>query len=510
MPTRAPFLTAILCLACLGPAAAAGDRTHAGHDLGRVDFATSCAPAVRDDFNRGLALLHHMTYPQARAAFADVAKRDPGCAMAHWGVAMTYFQPLWPTRPDLAERESAWREVERAQALKPPTERERMYVAMVAAFFEEPASIDYWLRIRRWADATARLHAAFPDDPDAIALQALALLATTPADRVTRANADAAAKLLLALNARYPEHPGAMHYMVHANDVPGREHESLEITRHYEAVAPDNAHALHMPTHVYTRLGDWEGVVRGNLRAAEAALKVPAGDKGQYVWDEFPHAIEYLVYGYLQQGDLTRATAQRDRLLATHALQPSFKTAFHLASAQARIPLARRDWANAAALAPRTPASGIAWDKFPWPDATLWFAHGLGSAHLHRTADAQAAHDQLVALEAKATAAQEMLFARNIAMLRLELEAAIAQAGGRNDEALARLREAAALEAATPKHPVTPGPLLPADELLGDLLMDLGRPAEAQAAYRSALAHWPGVRHSIEGERRATAALAAR
>src|SRR5688500_5929479 len=221
MSVRASILAAVVSLACVAPAAA--DRPHAPDGLGRVDLQTSWRPAVRPDFNRAVALLHHMTYPQARTAFADIAEQDPDCAMAHWGVAMTYFQPLWPTRPDLAERQAAWREVERAQALEPQTERERMYVAMVAAFFEDPASDDYWLRIRRWADATARLHAAFPDDADATAFHALALLATMPADRVTRANADAAAKLLLALNARLPEHPGAMHYMVHANDVPGRE-----------------------------------------------------------------------------------------------------------------------------------------------------------------------------------------------------------------------------------------------------------------------------------------------
>jgi tetratricopeptide (TPR) repeat protein len=495
-----------LLIACAAPARA--DDPHAGHALGRVDFPISCALAVRPDFDRALALLHHMTYPQARKAFEEVAARDPDCAMAHWGIAMTYFQPLWPTRPDLAERTIGWHEVERAQALKAPTERERLFITMPAAFFENPASDDYWLRVRRWADATARVHAALPEDPEATVFEALALLATMPADRVSRENADAAATLLLAVHAQNPDHPGAMHYLVHANDVPGREHESLELTRHYEQIAPDNPHALHMPTHVYTRLGDWAGVVRGNQRAAAAALTVPAGDKGQYVWDEYPHAIEYLAYAHLQQGEIDEAIAQRDRLFSTRALQPSFKTAFHLASTQARIPLVQRDWASAAALQPRTPAS-IDWDKYPWADAILWFAHGMGSAHIGKTAAAESARAQLVVLEAKATAAKETLFARNIAILRLELDSAIAHVAGDNDLALARLREAAALEAATPKHPVTPGPTLPADELLGDLLLDLDRPEEARAAYRAALGRWPGVRHSVDGERRATSAISA-
>ena len=170
---------------------------------------------------------------------------------------------------------------ERAQALAPPTERERLFVATVTAFYLEPASPDYWLRIRRWAQATATLYAAFPDDPEVDVFQALALLATAPADQSSTANADRAAAILLRVYQRNPDHPGAMHYLVHANDAPGREHDSLDITRKYEDVAPDNPHALHMPTHIFTRLGDWNSVIAGNLRAAEAALRYPAGDQGR-------------------------------------------------------------------------------------------------------------------------------------------------------------------------------------------------------------------------------------
>jgi tetratricopeptide (TPR) repeat protein len=365
-----------------------------------------------------------------------------------------------------------------------------MFIEAAAAFFEDPDADDYWARIRRWADASQRVHAAYPDDNDAAAFAALALLATTPQDRASRENADQAAALLQPVLAKTPDHPGAMHYLVHADDVPGRERETPEVVHRYESVAPDNPHALHMPTHVYARQGDWASVVRGNLRAADAALRYPAGEHGEFVWDEFPHAIEYLVYAYLQEGDTANAIRQRDRLLATQHLQPSFKTAFHLASVQARIPLETHDWKAAAALGPRTPA-WVDWDKFPWPEAISQFAHGLGAAHTGAKDDARAAHARLQELEAKATNAGESLFARNIHVLRLQLEGAMAQANGHDDAAIEKLQAAAKLEAETPKHAVTPGPTLPSEELLAGAYAADGNRALAHAAYARALAQYP-------------------
>jgi tetratricopeptide (TPR) repeat protein len=490
-------------LVTCGGAALAGDP-HAGHGAtGSVDFKVHCTPAVQADFDRALALLHHMTYPQARAAFREIAARDPKCAMAHWGVASTLFQPLWPTRPDLAERTEGWNEVQRARAIGTDDRREQLFIDAAAAFFEDPASEDpafdnYWARIERWADASARVHAAFPQDADAAAFHALAVLATTPQDRATRANADEAAAILAPVLARSPDHPGAMHYLVHADDVPGRERETPNVVHRYEDVAPDNPHALHMPTHVYTRQGDWAGVVRGNLRAADAALRYPAGDRGEFVWDEFPHAIEYLVYAYLQEGDIANAVKQRNRLLATQHLQPSFKTAFHLASVQARIPLETGDWKAAAAIAPRTPA-WVAWDKFPWPEAIAQFAHGLGSARIGERDATRTALARLQVLEANAASAGESLFERNIRVLRLELEGAIALAEQHPDAAIAKLQAAAQLEADTPKHAVTPGPTLPAEELLAQVYLDNGQRVLAHDAYARSLVRYPRRRNAARG-----------
>jgi tetratricopeptide (TPR) repeat protein len=475
------------------------------HSTGEVEFPVSCSAPAKVQFNHALALLHHMTYPQARKGFERVAELDEHCAMAYWGVAMTLFQPLWPTRPRPADLQRGWDSIGKAKALQPPTEREREFIAAAEAFFTDPATSDYWLRIRRWEQASRHVHERWPEDTEAALFYALAHLATTPPDRITRAHADEAARILLRLYGRQPDHPGVMHYLIHANDVPGRERELLDVTRKYEQIAPDNPHALHMPTHIYVRLGDWTSVIRGNLRAADAALEHPAGERGDLVSDEFAHAVEYLVYAYLQQGADAAAAAQLQRLQATARLEPTFKTAFHLASTQARYVLERRAWQEAEHIA--THSSARQWDRFTWPQATAHFARGLGAAHLGKTQDAQDTVQRLARLEAATEASGEALFTRNVRMLRLELSAWVAHTRGSSARGESLLRDAAALEDATPKHAVTPGPALPAYELLGDLLMEQGKTADALDAYKRSLARYPGRFNSLLGAARAAHAL---
>jgi tetratricopeptide (TPR) repeat protein len=507
---RQALLVLLVCIASFFLRASATGQTapglrHGDHNLGSVNFPVTCSAAVQTQFNQAVALLHHMTYPQARVAFEHVAAADPRCAMAHWGVAMTLFQPLWPTRPGPDALRRGWDEVTKAKALQPSTQREQLFIAAAEAFFQDPAASDYWLRIRRWEQAMRKLYSTFPEDPEVSTFYALAHLATTPSDRVTRANADRAAEILLRVYKQNPNHPGAMHYLVHANDVPGRERELLDITRRYEMVAPHNPHAIHMPTHIYVRLGDWNGVIRGNLRAANAALDYPAGDRGEFIWDEFAHAIEYLVYAYLQRGADRAAAAQVQRLRTMTRLEPSFKTAFHLASTQARYVLERRAWNEAALIVSRQPAR-LDWDRFPWAEAVARFARGLGMAHLGKLNEANIEQERLTELEAVAQKTGEDLFARNIRMLRLELGAWIAYARGEKASSVETMREAAILEAATPKHAVTPSPTLPAEELLGDLLMEQKQPQEALAAYQRSLALYPRRLNSLLGAARAARA----
>jgi tetratricopeptide (TPR) repeat protein len=485
--------------------AAQGETRQAPSDLGLVDFPVSCAPAAQQEFNRAVALLHHMTYPQARAAFQRVATTDSSCAMAHWGIAMTLFQPLWPTRPGPAELRRGWDEVQRAWLLRPGTGRESLFVAAAEAFFGDPSSADYWARIGRWETAQERLFDAYPRDVEAGAFFALAHLATAPPRAQALEHHDRAARILLAIRQRNADHPGAMHYLVHATDAPTRERTQLATVARYETSAPRNPHALHMPTHIYIRLGDWDAVVRGNLAAATAALEHPAGERGELVSDEFPHAIEYLVYAYLQRGMDDSAATQWKRLRETSRLQPTFKTAFNVASIPARYALERRAWSEAARLVPRD-FPGLDWNRFVWPEAITWFAKGLGALHEQDSAGLHQAAERLDTLETAAARGGEEIFARNIRMLRLELAAWRANAAGSPDSGVALLRAAAELEAATPKHAVTPGPTLPATEVLGDLFIAQGRPREALEAYRQSLERYPNRFNSLLGAARAARA----
>ncbi len=467
-------------------------------ELGVVDFQVSCSPTVQAEFDRAVALLHHMTYPQARESFEQIADRDPDCAMAHWGIAMSLFQPLWPTRPGPAELTRGWEAVQKAKALDPPTERERLLVAAVEGFFREPETADYWTRIRRFEYGMEQAYQRRPEDRETAAFYVLAHLATAQLEGGT-SHQRRAAKILHDIHRDEPKHPGAVHYTIHANDVVGRETESLDIVSSYEDIAPDNPHALHMPTHIFVRLGRWDDVIRLNRRAAAAALRHPAG---RFVWDEYPHAVEYLVYAYLQRGEDEIARTTLAELQATSDLQPSFKTAFHLASIPARFAVERRAWTEAASLAPR-PSRSIAWDDYPWAESVTWLARALGAARTGDRSAASRAVERLASLRAAAEAQGETYFATQIEIARLEAAAWQALAIGRHDEAESLMRGAVELEGSTEKHAVTPGALVPAYELLGDLLLELGRPKDALAAFESSLQTAPRRFNGVLGAARA-------
>jgi len=502
IPSFRLFFLALLFLALPLDDAVSQMHHHGAESIGVVSFQVPCAPALQAEFNRAMALLHHMTYPEARAAFRKIADADPRCTMAYWGMAMTLFQPVWPTRPGPAELKLGWELIQKAREIGGHNGRDSLLIDATADFFSNPSSSDYWKRIQAWESGMALAYRAYPGDDEVASLYALALVAAVPPDRISSPNNALAADILLKILDHNPFHPGAMHYLIHANDTPGRERESLDILNKYAAIAPHNPHALHMPTHIYTRLGDWQKVIEGNIKAAEAALEFPAGDHGQYVWDEFPHAIEYLVYARLQTGADSEAAAQIARLRSTPRLEPTFKTAFHVASTRARYALERKSWAEAAAIDPREPES-INWDAFPWPEAIGWFARGLGSVHAGDTATGRTAVARLLQLEARSAASHEVLFERNIRVLRFDLTCWLREAEGLGDSAVAVMGEAEALENSTPKHAVTPGPTIPAGELLGDLLLARGKAADALMAYARSLKAYPARFNSYLGAARA-------
>jgi len=445
-----------------------------------------------------------MTYPAAQQAFQSVAERDPDCGIAYWGMAMTLFQPLWPTRPSDADLERGWELMTQASDRGGMTVREDRFIAAGEAFFDPSGSPDYWTRIERWAEATTAAYEADPKDLESAAFFALAHLATSARSEEPATRNAQAAEVLLTILAEEPTHPGAVHYTIHANDFNGRERESLGVVRRYHEIAPLNPHALHMPTHIFVRLGEWGDVIEWNRRAAEAALAQRVGPSGEYVWDEYPHAVEYEVYAHLQQGNDEAAKALIQPLAETPDLQPSFKTAFHLASTAARYTVERQAWEEAAQLPARQPSS-LDWDRFPWPEAVVWYARGLGAAHGGSEATVEESLEHLASLWARATQAGE--FANQIKILELEVQGWSAMKQGDPGRAVALLNEAVALENLTPKHAVTPGATLPAAEVLGDLYMALGERESARDAYAASNIRVPGRLNTLLGLARTSVAL---
>lgn len=504
---RVPFVFLALCVCPPSAIAQAGDPSGAVR-LGRISFDPGCLPSVREEFERGIALLHHMTYPAAHAAFGRVVEQDESCALGYWGMAMTLFQPLWPNRPTASDLERGWELIRVGRSHVEGT-METLFIQAAEAFFDPSGSPDYWTRIGRWADATHVLYEAYPTMLDVMALEGLATLAAATLEGEAAESHARAAGVLSEVLAVEPTHPGGVHYTIHANDFVGRADLALDVVRRYGEIAPENPHALHMPTHIFVRLGFWDEVIDWNRRAASAALAQPAGPNGEYVWDEYPHAIEYLTYAQLQRGDDRAALRSIDEMRDTPDLQPTFKTAFHLSSTRARYALERRDWSEAVELPVRTPED-LEWERFPWPEAITWFARGLGAAHLDDLDVAGESLQHLVQLRDVARRSGEEVYAGPIEILRLELSSWMALAGGQSQLAIESMLEAAELERRIPKHPVTPGAILPAGELLGDLYLQLEMPEAAHGAYQASNESIPGRFNTILGLARANARLGER
>jgi hypothetical protein len=499
------FPLGLACLLVLAAAGSAQDHVHHGADngneLGVVDFRVSCDAAAEEDFNRATALMHHMMYQEARATFEAIAAEHSDCAMAHWGIAQTLFQPLWPARPDAEARTRGWELTQKALELGPATDRERALVEATAAFFHDPGADEWWPRIQRWADGMAAAYEAHSDDLEVAALYGLSVLAAGQiADDQLAWNARAA-EVLAAVHEEEPRHPGAIHYTIHANDVTGRAHQNLDVVEAYGEVAPSVAHALHMPSHIYVRLGDWPAVIEWNRRSADAALE---SSPPEYVLFHHIHALDYLLYGYLQMGDDARAAAVLDEGLSTSPYQQDFASAFHLAVMPARFLLEREAWSEAADLRPDEPGY-LNWDAYHWARALSWYARGLGAARSGDPSRAREAESEMAMLGDRAGAAGESAMATYIEVDRLILAGWIAFAEGDAEAAVGRIEEATRLEQTVEKHPITPGALLPPWEALGDLLRELDRPGEALAAYEAGLEVWPARYRSVLGAARTAA-----
>lgn len=493
----------LLAVPLLCSAAEAGAASHEHgeehSDLGTVNLPTSCSTEVSAQIQRGLALLHHMMYEAAESAFLAATRTQPSCSIAYWGQAMTFVHPIWSDPPDAHKFAKGALLVDSALAEGAKTPHEQAYLLALQAYYKEGKTNRESANLAGFARGWASVHEQFPDDPDAALFHALAQLATADPSDKTFAQQRRAGELVESVFARYPNHPGAHHYIIHAYDYPPLATRALKVAREYGRIAPEVPHALHMPTHIFTRLGLWEDSIDWNGRSAAAALGNPVAG---VVSLHYLHALDYLVYAHLQRGDDTQAVRIRQTLQGLQSpVQKELASAYAFAAVPARIALERQQWAAAAALEARVPA-WFTWDAFPAVEAMTEFARALGAAHTNKGPQAREALAKLAELRDRA-ASTNAYWGTQVEIQRLAASAWLTFAEGQQSRGLETMRKAADLESTTEKHPVTPGEILPARELLGDMLLEMGEHAAAQKEYAAVLERSPNRFNSLYGAGRA-------
>jgi hypothetical protein len=453
--------------------------------LGTVVFPTSCAPNVEHDFERAVALLHSFAYSASEKAFRDVASADPTCAMAHWGVAMSYYHQLWspPGAADLGKGQS---QVDQALRLSVRTERERQFIAAIAAYYRDYEHLPPATRAKAYEEAMSTAANSNPNDIEVQVFYALSLIATAAPEDRSHANQKRAALILEPIYRSHPDHPGVAHYLIHDNDSAELAAHGLAAARAYSKIAPSAPHALHMPSHIFTRLGLWDDSIASNNAARAAARS--EGDVGEEL-----HAMDYLVYAYLQRGRSKDAEQVVAALGSMDGLAGSdFKIGYAATAMPVRLAMERRQWDAASALQ-------VMPDSVPHVAAVVFWARAVANSRAGRP---QAADEDIARLDAarqKLQSAGNAYWATQVSVLSEEARAWQSAANSHSDEAVLQLRQAADEEDAVEKLPVTPGPIIPAREQLGDLLLTLHRPMEALIEYRAALLVAPGRRGALIG-----------
>jgi hypothetical protein len=470
--------------------------------LGRVTFPTSCSAAVQPQFDRAVALLHSFWFGHAIKGFTDVAQADPTCGIAHWGAAVAWLgNPLAgpPVARGLQEGSAA---VARAKAAGAKTQRELDYIGAIEVFYKDHDKVDHRTRALAYEKAMETLAARYPQDREATIFYALALNITLdPADK-NYGNQLKAAGLLERVFADQPDHPGVAHYLIHSYDFPPIASKGLEPARRYAKIAPSAPHALHMPSHIFTRVGNWQDSIDTNRLSAEAAkdeLRQAKLEAGSY---NALHAMDYIVYAALQLAKDKEAKAVVDEVRGLDRIDAEqFAAAFAFAAIPTRYALERRRWADAAELVFHP--QSLSWDKFPQAQSIVWFGRGLGAARGGQPAEARKNLARLEALRDAMTAAKNAYWANQAEIQRLAVAGWIARAEGKNDEAIALLRQAADREDATEKHPVTPGSIQPAREMLAELLLEVGQASQALAEFEASQRTDPNRLHGLAGAARA-------
>jgi hypothetical protein len=478
-------------------AALASQHQHAiGDHVGTVKFSTSCSEAAQPAFARGMALLHSFEFGPAIESFNAAAAADPSCGIAYWGVALSrWTNPFAAGIKGPAIIEGGRKAVDAAKKAGAKTERERAFIDAVALLYTDGDQKTQRTRVLAYRDAMKALAARYPDDPEATAFYALALAASQDPTDMTYASLLEAGQILEKLVPAQPDHPGLVHYVIHAYDAPPLAARAIDAARRYAKIAPSAPHALHMPSHTFTRVGYWKESIETNNASADAARRLNS------TYEEL-HATDYKMYAYLQLAQdasakrvLDQLPAQRERFNAPNVVQgasPPMGGAYALAAVPARYALERRAWSEAAALELHTTA-------FPNADAITWFARGLGAARTKNLEGARAAAAALEQIAAKLEKAGEKYWAEQVRIQQLGVTAWLTLAEGRTDEALRVMREAADREDRTEKNAVTPGPIAPAREQLGEMLLELKQPKAALEAFEITLKKEPNRFRALAG-----------
>jgi hypothetical protein len=489
------LLLAGVCAALAAPVVA--QHEHPAGDpgrLGKVNFPVSCEPAVQSQFNSAVAMLHSFWFEKASETFAAVGEKDPTCGMAYWGIAMTHWHQIWEA-PGPADLKAGKAALERADTAGAKTQRERDYIAAIETYYRDSDKLDHRTRARAYETAMDQLQARYPEDHEAAIFYALALLATAPPEDKTYVNQKKAGAILEPLFAEQPEHPGIAHYIIHAYDYPPLADRALDAARRYAKIAPESPHALHMPSHIFTRLGLWQESIDSNLVSAASAAKNNAPGNEM-------HAKDYLIYAYLQ-GDQDRAAKQA--LQSPPAGRPEdpqyLNWLYATGASPARYAVERHQWAEAAALP--VPPQTFPRERYSWTEANLHFARALGASRLGDVEAARRDLQQLVSIRDVLVQENNKYWADQVGIQSEVTVAWVTLAEGKRSEALQQMRAAADHEDRTDKHNVTPGVILPARELLGDMLLELKQPREALAEYEATLRTAPNRFNALSGAARA-------
>ncbi len=465
--------------------------------FGSVDFEMTCNEKVKKDFNLAVELLHSFEYDESEKAFAKVIYQAPECAMAYWGVAMCNFHPLWnpPTESELQKGAKA---IEIAKSITTKSEREFGYINAIGSFYTDWNKTDHHTRCVNFEKAMEKLYISYPEDKEAAIFYALALdAAAEPTDK-TYANQKKAGAILNTLYAEEPNHPGIIHYIIHTYDYPGLAVLALLSARKYAAVAPSSPHALHMPSHIFTRLGLWDECIKSNIASISAAqcYAESASIKGN--WDEELHSMDYLVYAYLQKGENNFAKEQLEYLNTINEVYPvHFQVAYAFAAIPSRFFLENKKWAEGAEL--QIHPVNFPWSKFPWQEAIFHFTRLLGSAHRGNLDTAKSELTKLKQLHDTLEKQKDFYKSKQVEVQIKTGEAWVQFKSRNKTEALNLMKHAADMEDSTEKHPVTPGEVLPARELLGDMFLELNKNEDALKAYETVLKKNPNRFNSLYG-----------